>query len=155
MQQNNKKRICRNCGKPLQSEKCTKCGGTGFVSHFFFWEKECNSCKSTGTIFSCPDHPFGFLDFPKTYQTPIHLDLKYTNIPKIQSGQLLCRRCFGSGWITNPITFQKEPCPVCRNIRYPENIQSTDSPPSTPYRDSDRDGRPDQVDNNPYTPWWK
>lgn len=112
MQQNNKKLICRICGKPLQSKKCSKCGGTGFVSHFFFWEKECYSCNGSGRRFRCPDeykvdHPL----FAK-----VDLKMKYTPLIKAKidsSSKQICPTCGGTGWTY--VYGLKAPCPNCRS----------------------------------------
>ena len=47
--------LCKDCGKPLTSWRCSECAGEGEVRRLIFFKKPCGYCKGLGVVYRCPD----------------------------------------------------------------------------------------------------
>jgi DnaJ-class molecular chaperone len=102
MQKDNR-RLCSVCGKPLQIRTCFACSGRGDIGHFF-WKQTCGRCKGSGLEYECPD------DFKHQRERIERESRKYLDRFRAYT----CPQCGGTGWLYDPVTKLKVPCPTCR-----------------------------------------
>ena len=125
-------RLCSVCGKPLQIKTCFACGGSGEIGHLF-WKQTCGRCKGSGIENKCPD------DFKHQMERIERERRKYLFRPDT------CPQCGGTGWVYDPVTKLKVPCPTCRKGQ--SRYQQPPLPPNAPlwYGDQNLDGIPDYI----------